>query len=75
MDMSKHRRLLNNIDILVKRPQTIHEQGVNEILNDLQDCLRETLQMPSFTLRVLVLQSDVDKMTVLVEAANDADGQ
>ena len=75
MDMSKRRRLLNNIDILVKRPQTMHEQSVNEILNDLQDCLRETLQMPSFTLRVLVLQSDVDKMTILVEAANDADGQ
>ena len=75
MDMSKRRRLLNNIDILVKRPQTIHEQGINEILNDLQDCLRETLQMPSFTLRVLVLQSDVDRMTALVKAANDADGQ
>ena len=75
MDMSKRRRLLNNIDILVKRPQMIHEQGVNEILNDLQDCLRETLQMPSFTLRVQVLQSDVDRMTALVEAANDADGQ
>ena len=75
MDMSKRRRLLNNIDILVKRPQTMHEQSVNEILNDLQDCLRETLQMPSFTLRVLVLQSDVDRMTILVEAANDADGQ
>ena len=68
MDMSKHRRLLNNIDILLKRPQTIHEQGVNEILNDLQDCLRETLQMPSFTLRVQVIQSDVDRMIVLVEA-------
>ena len=75
MDMSKRRRLLNNIDILVKRPQTIHEQGVNEILNDLQDCLRETLQMPSFTLRVQVLQSDVDKMAARVKAANDADGQ
>lgn len=75
MDMSKRRRLLNNIDILVKRPQTIHEQGVNEILNDLQDCLRETLQMPSFTLRVLVLQSDVDRMTALVEAVNDVEGQ
>ena len=75
MDMTKRRRLLNNIDILVKRPQTIHEQGVNEILNDLQDCLRETLQMPSFTLRVQVLQSDVDRMTALVEAVNDADGQ
>ena len=69
MDMSKRRRLLNNIDILVnKRPQTMHEQSVNEILNDLQDCLRETLQMPSFTLRVQVLQSDVDRMTALVEA-------
>ena len=75
MDMSKRRRLLNNIDILVKRPQTMHEQSVNEILNDLQDCLRETLQMPSFTLRVLVLQSDVDRMTALVKAVNDADGQ
>ena len=75
MDMSKRRRLLNNIDILVKRPQTMHEQSVNEILNDLQDCLRETLQMPSFTLRVLVLQSDVGRMTALVKAANDADGQ
>ena len=75
MDMSKRRRLLNNVDILVNRPQTIHVQGVNEILNDLQDCLRETLQMPSFTLRVLVLQSDVDRMTALVKAANDADGQ
>ena len=75
MDMSKRRRLLNNIDILVKRPQTIHEQGVNEILNDLQDCLRETLQMPSFTIRVQVLQSDVDKMAARVKAANDADGQ
>ena len=30
MDMSKRRRLLNNIDILVKRPQTIHEQGVSD---------------------------------------------
>ena len=30
MDMSKRRRLLNNIDILVKRPQMIHEQGVND---------------------------------------------
>ena len=68
MDMSKRRRLLNNIDILVKRPQTMPEQSVNEILNDLQDCLRETLQMPSFTLRVQVLQSDVDRMTALVEA-------
>lgn len=75
MDMSKHRRLLNNIDILVKRPQTIHEQGVNEILNDLQDCLRETLQMPSFTLRVQVFQSDVGRMIALVEAVTDADGQ
>ena len=75
MDMSKRRRLLNNIDILVKRPQTMHEQSVNEILNDLQDCLRETLQMPSFTLRVQVLQSDVDRMTARVKAANDADGQ
>mgnify|MGYP003589529763 FL=1 len=75
MDMSKRRRLLNNIDILVKRPQTMHEQSVNEILNDLQDCLRETLQMPSFTLRVQVLQSDVDKMAAHVKAANDADGQ
>ena len=73
--MSKRRRLLNNIDILVKRPQTMHEQSVNEILNDLQDCLRETLQMPSFTLRVQVLQSDVDKMAARVKAANDADGQ
>ena len=68
MDMSHRRRLLNNIDILVKRPQTMHDQTVNDILNDLQDCLRETLQMPSFTLRVLVLQSDVDRMTALVEA-------
>lgn len=68
MDMSQRRRLLNNIDILVKRPQTMHEQSVSEILNDLQDCLRETLQMPSFTLRVQVLQSDVDRMTALVEA-------
>ena len=75
MDMTQRRRLLNNIDILVKRPQTIHEQGVNEILNDLQDCLRETLQMPSFTLRVQVLQSDVDRMTALVEAVNDVEGQ
>ena len=75
MDMSKRRRLLNNIDILVKRPQTMHEQSVNEILNDLQDCLRETLQMPSFTLRVQVRQSDVDKMAARVKAANDADGQ
>ena len=75
MDMSKRRRLLNNIDILVKRPQTMHEQSVNEILNDLQDCLRETLQMPSFTLRVQVLQSDVDKMAARVKAANYADGQ
>ena len=75
MDMSKRRRLLNNVDILVKRPQTIHVQGVNEILNDLQDCLRETLQMPSFTLHVQVLQSDVDKMAARVKAANDADGQ
>ena len=75
MDMAQRRHLLNNIDILVKRPQTMHEQSVNEILNDLQDCLRETLQMPSFTLRVLVLQSDVDKMTALVKAVNDADGQ
>ena len=75
MDMSQRRRLLNNIDILVKRPQTMHEQSVNEILNDLQDCLRETLQMPSFTLRVQVLQSDVDRMTTLVKAVNDADGQ
>ena len=77
MDMSKRRRLLNNIDILVKRPQTMHEQSVNEILNDLQDCLRETLQMPSFTLRVQVLQSDVDRMTALVEACQgcDDDGQ
>ena len=75
MDMSKRRRLLNNIDILVKRPQTMHEQSVNEILNDLQDCLRETLQMPSFTLRVQVLQSDVDKMAARVKAANDADWQ
>ena len=75
MDMAQRRRLLNNIDILVKRPQMIHEQGVNEILNDLQDCLRETLQMPSFTLRVQVLQSDVDRMTALVKAVNDADGQ
>ena len=75
MDMIQRRRLLNNIDILVKRPQTMHEQSVNEILNDLQDCLRETLQMPSFTLRVLVLQSDVDRMTALVKAVNDADGQ
>lgn len=73
--MSQRRRLLNNIDILVKRPQMMHEQSVNEILNDLQDCLRETLQMPSFTLRVQVLQSDVDKMAALVKAANDADGQ
>ena len=68
MDISQRRRLLNNIDILVKRPQAMHEQSVNEILNDLQDCLRETLQMPSFTLRVQVLQSDVDRMTALVEA-------
>lgn len=75
MDMSHRRRLLNNIDILVKRPQTIHEQGVSEILNDLQDCLRETLQMPSFTLRVQVLQSDVDKLAARVKAANDVDGQ
>ena len=30
MDMSKRRRLLNNIDILVKRPQMIHEQGAND---------------------------------------------
>ena len=75
MDMSHRRRLLNNIDILVKRPQTMHDQTVNDILNDLQDCLRETLQMPSFTLRVLVLQSDVDRMTAIVKAANDADGQ
>ena len=75
MDMSKRRRLLNNIDILVKRPQTMHEQSVNEILNYLQDCLRETLQMPSFTIRVQVLQSDVDKMAARVKAANDADGQ
>ena len=78
MDMSKRRRLLNNIDILVKCPQTMHEQSVNEILNDLQDCLRETLQMPSFTLRVQVLQSDVDRMTALVEACqgcDDDDGQ
>ena len=75
MDMAQRRRLLNNIDILVKRPQTMHEQSVNEILNDLQDCLRETLQMPSFTLRVQVLQSDVDKMAARVKAANDADGQ
>ena len=30
MDMSKRRRLLNNIDILVKRPQTIHEQSAND---------------------------------------------
>ena len=75
MDMSKRRRLVNNIDILVKRPQTMHEQSVNEILNDLQDCLRETLQMPSFTLRVQVLQSDVDKLAARVKAANDADGQ
>ena len=75
MDMSKRRRLLNNIDILVKRPQTMHEQSVNEISNDLQDCLRETLQMPSFTLRVQVLQSDVDKMAARVKAANDVDGQ
>ena len=70
MDMSQRRRLLNNIDILVKRPQMLHVQGVNEILNDLQDCLRETLQMPSFTLHVQVLQSDVDRMAALVEAAN-----
>lgn len=75
MDMSHRRRLLNNIDILVKRPQTMHDQTVNDILNDLQDCLRETLQMLSFTLRVLVLQSDVDRMTALVKAANDAEGQ
>lgn len=68
MDMSHRRRLLNNIDILVKRPQTMHDQTVNDILNDLQDCLRETLQMPSFTLRVQVIQSDVDRMIVLVEA-------
>lgn len=68
MDISQRRRLLNNIDILVKRPQTMPEHSVNEILNDLQDCLRETLQMPSFTLRVQVLQSDVDRMTALVEA-------
>ena len=68
MDMSKRRRLLNNIDILVKRPQTMHEQSVNEILNDLQDCLRETLQMPSFTLRVQVPQSDVDKMAARVNS-------
>ena len=73
MDMTQRRRLLNNIDILVKRPQTIHEQGVNEILNDLQDCLRETLQMPSFTIRVQVLQSDVDRMTALVEACQDCE--
>lgn len=44
MDMSHRRRLLNNIDILVKRPQTMHEQSV-------------------------------DRMTALVKAANDADGQ
>ena len=75
MDMAQRRRLLNNIDILVERSQTMHEQSVNEILNDLQDCLRETLQMPSFTLRVQVLQSDVDRMTALVKAANDADWQ
>ena len=75
MDMSKRRRLLNNIDIVVKHPQTMHELSVNEILNDLQDCLRETLQMPSFTLRVQVLQSDVDKMAAHVKAANDDDGQ
>lgn len=75
MDMSHRRRLLNNIDILVKRPQTMHEQSVNEILNDLQDCLRETLQMPSFTLRVQVLQSDVDKLAARAKAANDVDGQ
>ncbi len=31
MDMSKRRRLLNNIDILVKRPHTIHKQGVNDV--------------------------------------------
>ncbi len=31
MDMAQRRRLLNNIDILVKRPQTIHEQGVNDV--------------------------------------------
>ena len=68
MDMSHRRRLLNNIDILVKRPQTMHEQSVNEILNDLQDCLRETLQMPSFTLRVQVRQSDVDRMAALVNS-------
>ena len=73
MDMSQRRRLLNNIDILVNRPQTMHEQSVNELLNDLQDCLRETLQMPSFTLRVLVLQSDVDRMTALVEACHGCD--
>ena len=68
MDMSKRRRLLNNIDILVKRPQTMHDQTVNDILNDLQDCLRETLQMPSFTLRVQVFQSDVDRMAALVNS-------
>ena len=75
MDMAQRRHLLNDIDILVKRPHTMHEQSVNEILNDLQDCLRETLQMPSFTLRVQVLQSDVDKMAARVKAANDADWQ
>lgn len=32
MDMSKRRRLLNTIDISVKRPHTMHEQSVNEIL-------------------------------------------
>ena len=30
MDMAQRRRLLNNIDILVKRPHTMHEQGVND---------------------------------------------
>ena len=30
MDMAQRRRLLNNIDILVKRPHTMHEQSAND---------------------------------------------
>ncbi len=67
MEMHERRALMVDTETLVKYPHKMDAGCVNRILTNLQTCLRETLELPSIKLSLILGEADMKKL----EALND----
>ena len=59
MEMHERRALMVDTETLVKYPHKMDAGCVNRILTNLQTCLRETLELPSIKLSLILGEVDM----------------